>query len=86
MQEIYFHKNFWKSFDKLPKKIKGKVKKRIELFAVNSFHPLLNNHSLSGKIKGFRSINITGDYRAIYKETETMVVFSKVGTHSQLYN
>ncbi|MBI2330404.1 type II toxin-antitoxin system mRNA interferase toxin, RelE/StbE family [Candidatus Daviesbacteria bacterium] len=58
---------------------------RLELFIINQFHPQLNNHSLTGKYKGNRSINITGDWRAIYSEEKDSVIFELLGTHSQLY-
>lgn len=35
---------------------------------MDQYSPLLNNHSLTGKWRGYRSINITGDWRAIFVE------------------
>ena len=51
---------------------------------------ILNNHALTGKFQGRRSINITGDWRAIFSirvnfESESEYYFELVGTHSQLY-
>lgn len=39
---------------------------------------------------GFRSIDITGDYRALYQEKlegdELVAVFTTIGTHKDLYS
>ena len=68
-----------------PTKTKEAVRKRFELFIQNQFDPILNNHSLTGIYEGCRSINITGDWRAIYFQNETTIFFIALGTHSQLY-
>ena len=50
------------------------------------FNPLLNNHYLGGEYEGCRSINITGDIRAIfYIKQNSDVVFINIGSHSELY-
>ena len=82
---IRFTKAFSKQHDKTSMAIKSAVSRRIQLFSENPFHPQLNNHSLTGKFKGKRSINITGDWRAIYSENKNAVIFELLGTHSQLY-
>ncbi|MHB1864966.1 MAG: type II toxin-antitoxin system RelE/ParE family toxin [Candidatus Saccharimonadales bacterium] len=83
---VVFHKNFQKMFKRLPKKIQGRVGERIELFANDPLDSQLRNHSINVPYKDSRSIDITGDYRAIYKlvDKET-ALFTHVGTHSQLY-
>lgn len=83
---IYYHKYFDKNFRKLPLKIQERTLTRIELFNSNPNSKLLNNHALAGKYYGSRSIDISGDYRAIYEPiTESIVLFTNIGTHSQLY-
>lgn len=84
--KIDYHKKFLKSFDKLPVKIKAKFHERLRVFSENQFHPLLNNHPVDAAYPGWRSINISGDYRALYEhKNEEIVVFMKIGTHSELY-
>jgi len=85
--EIAFSRKFLKSYKKVPKKIKNTFKNRLELFIKEPLSPVLNNHSLKGKFKNRRSINITGDWRAIYysEKTDRKIVFEEIGTHSQLY-
>ena len=62
-----------------------KFYERLDLFTGNKFHPILNNHSVDKRFPGCRSINVTGDYRAIFKEVGQEVKFVHIGTHSQLY-
>ena len=84
--EILSHKAFKKQFQKLPLKVKKKFFDKMELFLNNQFHPLLNNHAVDGVYLGWRSINITGDYRALYEQkSEDVVMFMRIGTHSELY-
>jgi addiction module RelE/StbE family toxin len=83
--DLVFHKQFKKKFKKLPAKIKRQFYERIELFSVNKNHEILNNHSLEGSFEGCRSINISGDYRAIFKEDLNISTFIIIGTHSELY-
>jgi mRNA-degrading endonuclease YafQ of YafQ-DinJ toxin-antitoxin module len=80
-----FHRNFEKSFVKLNKEIKVAFIERRNLMLIDFQHPLLNNHSLQGKWSGYRSINITGDIRAIFKTEGFFCIFITIGTHSQLY-
>ncbi len=84
---IIFHKNFEKSYKKLPAKIKNKIKERNTIFLEDPFRPILNNHALSGKYTGYRSINITGNIRIVYKFLDkSTVLFSEIGTHGELYS
>jgi len=84
--QLLFKKTFKKQYRTLQPGVKRACDERISLFTKSPFHPLLNNHPLSGKWKGCRSINITGDYRTIYQEEDIGVVrFLVIGTHSELY-
>lgn len=77
---------FQKRYKKLPTKIQERTKERLEIFMLDAFHHLLNNNKLTGKYQTYRSINITGNYRAIYRNTnENTIFFITVGTHSELY-
>ena len=87
--QISYKKSYQKSFAKLDSIIKQKTLEKIELFLQNPHHPLLNTHFLKGKYKDFQSLNITWDYRAIFrevgKERYEFVEFLYIGTHSDLY-
>jgi len=84
---VRFHRDFEKRYKKINKKTQKKVRERLELFSENLFDPCLNNHPLGGKYTDYRSINITGDLRAVYKfisQDECIFVF--LGNHSNLYS
>lgn len=86
---IKYTDNFLKQLKKTNVRIRKAFKKRILLFEKNPNDPELNNHSLQRDYAGFRSIDITADYRAIYKEViqdqDTYIYFTSFGTHAQLY-
>lgn len=85
--QIEYSKKFIKEFKKCPSNVKANFKIRLELFINDECHPILNNHCLTGELKSYRSINISGDWRAIFQEIDDEVVyFVAIGTHSQLYS
>jgi addiction module RelE/StbE family toxin len=83
--EIRFHKNFKKKFKKIPLKIQEQFYIRLELFLQNKFDKTLNNHSVDKAFPNCNSINISGDYRAIFTDQENVIIFITIGTHSELY-
>lgn len=83
---VEFHSNFKKRYKKLNSSLQKNVDKRLILFRKEPLHTLLNNHSLRGKYLGYRSINVTGDYRAIYSlKTDDIAFFVAIDNHSNLY-
>ena len=84
---IRYSKDFSKKYNNVGDKIVEAVDKRISLFVEDKFHPLLNNHILHGEFEGCRSINITGDYRIIFRENKNgdIIFFLLLGTHGELY-
>lgn len=73
-------------YNKLTPNIQRKFETSIRIFYRNPFDVQLRNHSLYGTWSGFRSINITGDWRAIYLPISNNVAqFYAIGTHGQLY-
>lgn len=82
---VNLHKNFKKHYKKLTESQKRKFKERRDLFMQDEFDPVLNNHALRGKYQGYRSINITGDLRVIYKKELGDVLFVAIDSHSNLY-
>lgn len=85
---IHFHKQFEKQLKKMNNKQKEDVKKRLKKFLVDPYSQDLNNHGLQGKYKNYRSINISGDVRAIYKMSDDSdeAVFVLLGNHNNLYS
>jgi len=82
---ISYSKNFVKQSKKLSPKLRQKLVTRVSLFVANPLDPQLRNHALKGKFKQYRSIDVTGDYRALYLLRDNEVVFDIIDTHSQLY-
>lgn len=83
---VEFHRKFTKRYGKIPVFIRVKCDERLRLFEENPNHPLLDNHGLHGDRAGEWSINITGDWRAVYifQDSET-IIFTEIDTHSNLY-
>lgn len=83
--KIDFHRIFTKQYNKLPQKIQTQFDIRFRIFIQNKYDPILNNHTLSGKYEGYRSINVSGNIRALYKIENNKIIFSLIGSHSELY-
>ena len=84
--KTFLHKSFIKKFKKLRPAIRQKFKERKEIFLDNPRSPLLHNHSLGGNRLGQWSINITGDYRALYEFAgQGSIIFTDIDTHANLY-
>jgi len=83
--EVVFHKQFKKKFKKLTVKVQKQFYNRLDVFIHNKNHTILNNHSVDKVFTNCKSINITGDYRAIFRENGDVTIFVNIGTHSDLY-
>lgn len=84
--KVRFHRKFRKEFQKLPLKDRIRFERRLGVFLQDPFDPILNNHALKGKYRGYRSINVTGDIRAIYESSKwDTALFVAIGSHSELY-
>ncbi len=80
------HPQFEKRLARLSPNIRNALADRLELFVSDSRHPLLNDHALTGERRGFRSINVTGDWRLIYKPVDyEMILLTEIDTHHNLY-
>lgn len=85
---IRYSPAFLKSLKKADVRIRKRVKKRITIFSKNPNDLELNNHPLKDPYQGYRSIDVTADWRAIYKvihKEDSIAYFIILGTHSQLY-
>lgn len=83
--EVRYHKIFLKKFRKIPVKAQQAFARRLVLFESNQNHVLLKNHIVDKAFPDCRSINVTGDYRAIFYKLNDTVIFMNIGTHSDLY-
>lgn len=82
-----FERQFKKQYKKLPKKIQNHFDERLVLFLEHPNHPLLRIHELKGDMSPLQSMNINGDYRALFTIDikKRQIIFYKIGTHSELY-
>lgn len=89
MLEFKKHKRFEKSFRKLSSKLQEKISDVLQIFVEDRYDTRLNNHALKWDFKGLRSINLTGDYRIIFREMKEwyieIIELIDVNTHSELY-
>ena len=84
--ETFRHKQFVKQMKKLPRPLRAQVMGRVQIHSNEPSNALLSDHKLNPPWDGYRSINITGDYRLIYKKLASDVYFLRtVGTHHQLF-
>jgi addiction module RelE/StbE family toxin len=87
--DIAFSDRFERKLQKIPDEIKAAFADTLELFVAEPNHPLLRNHALKEKFAGSRSINVTDDWRAVFKEEQsgerTVITFHLLGTHDELY-
>ncbi|MEK7625671.1 MAG: hypothetical protein AAB467_04995 [Patescibacteria group bacterium] len=83
--EARYLKRFKKKFRKLLPRVQEQFYERVDLFRQNKFNQILNNHSVDPTYPNCNSINVSGDYRAIFKEQGDIVIFITIGNHSELY-
>lgn len=86
---VQYSPTFLEKVKKLDIRIYKSLRRQILIFSRNPYNPVLRNHTLREEWEGYRSINITEDWRALYEEItsgdETIAYFSYIGTHKQLY-
>jgi addiction module RelE/StbE family toxin len=82
---IEFSPVFKKLLAQAPADIRLSFREAYGLFTENPNHPALRNHLLTDKYAGFRSIDVTEDWRAIYREKPERIKFVALGTHDKLY-
>lgn len=83
---IIFAHSFVKRLKKIPAPVREQYYERLSMFREDRQHSILADHALTGEWVGHRSINVTGDYRALYREVvEGVFEFVAIGTHPELY-
>jgi addiction module RelE/StbE family toxin len=84
-RRIEFTPFFNKQRKAAPVEIKQAFRDALELFAEHPTHEALRNHPLTGKYAGFQSIDVTDDWRALYRKERARIIFVELGTHDDLY-
>ncbi len=87
--KVRYSPDFYQKYKKADVRIQNRVDEKIEVFLKDPYDLQLDNHMLKRRWKGYRSIDITPDWRAVYKETqirdESVAYFVLIGTHKQLF-
>lgn len=89
IMKVQYDPVFYQKYKRLDVRIQNKFDQKIGIFLKDPNEPSLHNHLLKREYEGYRSINITGDWRALFYEEEiageTVANFVAIGTHDQLY-
>ena len=85
--KVVLHKYFLKRYQKLPKTVRNTFVERTHLLLTDPTNPILHIHTLKGNLELQKSMNVTGDYRALFvvDEETQIITFLRIGTHSELY-
>ena len=78
---VFFNKHLTAS----TREIRVAFLETLQLFRDDPDHPSLRNHPLKDKFAEVRSIDVTGDWRALYRRERERIIFVELGTHDQLY-
>lgn len=82
---LIYHPWFKKEFRHISVNMRSQFYDRVALLLANRSHPILGCHLLHGKYKGYWSINVSGDLRALYRIEKNTYIFTRIGTHHQLF-
>jgi len=88
MKQIEYTKQFQKRlkqrYGNQPKVI-ARLQEHLELFSQGRREQPINDHSLTGPLKGLRAFSVGGDIRVVYRETEDSYLLLDIGSHNQVY-
>src|SRR6266699_2916578 len=86
---IEFSTVFNRQLKNSAREIKAAFKVTLPLFREDPNHPVLRNHALRENFEGYRSIDVTEDWRALFKEMyagkQKVITFHRIATHKDLY-
>ena len=69
---IRYLPKFKKQYKKLPLKLQLQFDERVQLFTVDPTLPMLKVHPLKGEYKGYWSMSVSGDIRALSSSQQTL--------------
>lgn len=86
---VKFSKRFDKQLSDAPDEIIEAFLEVLAFFLEDPHYATLRSHALKRKYAGYRSIDVTEDWRAIFKGTRSgkrkIITFHMLGTHKELY-
>ncbi len=62
-----------------------RLARHLELFRQGIRKEPINDHPLTGKLRGLRAFSVGGDVRVVYQETEDCYLLLDIGSHNQVY-
>ena len=66
-------------------KVLERLRYHLELFSHGIRKEPINDHRLTGKLRGLRAFSVGGDVRVVYQETEDHYLLLDIGSHNQVY-
>lgn len=79
-----FQKRLKQRYGHQPKVVE-RFKYHLVLFSLGVRKEPINDHPLTGKLKGLRAFSVGGDVRVVYQETEDHYLLLDIGSHNQVY-
>jgi addiction module RelE/StbE family toxin len=79
-----FQKRLKQRYAHQPKVIE-RLQLHLKLFNDGVRNEPINDHSLTGNLKGLRAFSVGGDVRVVYEETEECYLLLDIGSHNQVY-
>jgi len=88
LKKLERHKTFLKDFRNI--KLTDKQFQKLVYFLNKLLNddplpPEAKDHPLKGQLKGARELHLGGDVILIYVKTDTKIILSRIGSHSQLF-
>lgn len=73
---------FTRSLKKLSKEEASEFTKKVSIFELDHFHPLLKTHKLKGELKNYWSFSVSYSLRVLFIfENKDETTFIDIGTH-----
>jgi len=86
MFEVLISEEFKKNFEKIPKSVKKKFFRKIEIFRENPFNYILKTEKLGPPFKEIWSFRIDRNYRVIFKfVSSNKILLITCGHHNWIY-
>jgi addiction module RelE/StbE family toxin len=79
-----FQKRLQQRYAHQPRVIE-RFQQHVELFASGVREEPVNDHPLTGKLRGLRAFSIGGDVRVVYRDAPDHYLFLDIGSHNQVY-
>ncbi len=88
MKRIEFTKQFQKRLKQRyghQPKVVARLQRHLQLFKQRIRKEPINDHPLTGRLRGLRAFSVGGDVRVVYEETTDRYLLLDIGSHNQVY-